>query len=203
MFGAGKLYVLVPASLGIGLLLPVPFYLAWRFLPAQFKKTRTALKTLNTAIITQYSCYMSVGINSSVMPSMVIGVFSQWFVRKRYPRAFTKYNYLLAGALDGGTQVISFILNFAVVSRPRIQTAHLDPISPFLLWLSSSELPVTPSRSPNGGVTISPCPPIGVCCPKEHSDVMDGYTEKKEKYTASRLSDFGLALICIPTVEEV
>lgn len=32
---------------------------------------------------------------------------------------------------------------------------------------------------------------------------MDGYTEKKEKYTASRLSDFGLALICIPTVEEV
>jgi OPT family oligopeptide transporter len=142
MFGAGKLYVLVPASLGIGLLLPVPFYLAWRFLPAQFKKTRTAFKKLNTAIICQYSCYMSVGINSSVMPSMVIGVFSQWFVRKRYPRAFTKYNvsrkavvnrfeetfpianiptrlvpreqYLLAGALDGGTQVISFILNFAV-----------------------------------------------------------------------------------------
>jgi hypothetical protein len=92
MFGAGKLYVLVPASLGIGLLLPVPFYLAWRFLPAQFKKTRTAFKKLNTAIICQYSCYMSVGINSSVMPSMVIGVFSQWFVRKRYPRAFTKYN---------------------------------------------------------------------------------------------------------------
>jgi hypothetical protein len=92
MFGSGKLYVLVPASLGIGLILPVPFYLAWRFLPAEWKRARTCFKKLNTAIICQYSCYMSVGINSSVMPSMVIGVFSQWFVRKRYPRAFTKYN---------------------------------------------------------------------------------------------------------------
>lgn len=57
--------------------------------------------------------------SQSVIPSMVIGLFSQAFVRKKYPKAFTKYNYLLAGALDGGTQVISFILNFAVVSGNR------------------------------------------------------------------------------------
>ena len=64
-------------------------------------------------------------------PSMVIGIFSQLWVRTRYPRWFTKYKYVLfrtlmpvpvlivsplsyimAAALDGGTQVISFILNF-------------------------------------------------------------------------------------------
>ena len=81
---------------------------------------------------------------------MAIGIFSQWWVRTRYPRWFTKYkcvsaapptrvcgicagtevdafvlngvgyvffllcSYIVAAALDGGTQVISFILNFAV-----------------------------------------------------------------------------------------
>lgn len=39
----------------------------------------------------QYSAYMSVGINTSTNPSMVIGLFSQWWVRTRYPRWFTKY----------------------------------------------------------------------------------------------------------------
>lgn len=115
MFSAGETYVLVPACLGIGLLLPIPTYLIWRFVvPHTWKKTRDGFKIINTAIIAQYSCYMSVGVNTSVIPAAVIGLFSQAFVRRRYPRAFTKYNYLLAGALDGGTQVISFILNFAV-----------------------------------------------------------------------------------------
>jgi hypothetical protein len=63
-FGAGEIYTIVPIALAIGCFLPVPFFLAWKFMPAQFTKTRTALRTLNTAIITQYSCYMSVGINS-------------------------------------------------------------------------------------------------------------------------------------------
>ena len=64
---------------------------------------------------------------------MVLGIVSQWWVRTRYPRWFTKYkyvvsrlchclrytdnddiSYIVAAALDGGTQVISFILNFAV-----------------------------------------------------------------------------------------
>ena len=65
---------------------------------------------------------------------MVIGIFSQWWVRTRYPRWFTKYkcvifidlaiclshnhsvtSYILAAALDGGTQVISFILSFVSI----------------------------------------------------------------------------------------
>ena len=48
-------------------------------------------QNFNTSIIMQYSCYLSVGINTSVNPSMAIGIFSQWWVRTRYPRWFTKY----------------------------------------------------------------------------------------------------------------
>ncbi|TFY74807.1 hypothetical protein EWM64_g9205 [Hericium alpestre] len=37
-----------------------------------------------------------------------------WYLRTRYPKWFAKYNYILAAALDGGTQVMVFILSFAV-----------------------------------------------------------------------------------------
>jgi putative flippase GtrA len=101
-------YRIIPICLAIGVCLPLPFYILHRWRP------NMGFNNVNTAIILQYSCYLSVGINTSVNPSMVLGVFSQWWVRTRYPRWFTKYNYIVAGALDGGTQVISFVLNFAL-----------------------------------------------------------------------------------------
>lgn len=91
MFASGKTYVSVPAALGYGLLLPVPFYLLYHYVCPSW----TWLTKINPAIITQYSCYMSVGVNSSVIPSAVLGIASQWWFRNRFPRAFTKYNYLL------------------------------------------------------------------------------------------------------------
>ena len=69
---------------------------------------------MNTSIILQYSCYLSVGVNTQVNTATALGIFSQWWVRTRYPRWFTKYNYIVAAALGGGTQVIVFILNFAL-----------------------------------------------------------------------------------------
>ncbi|KAJ3488990.1 hypothetical protein NLI96_g2467 [Meripilus lineatus] len=119
MFGPGSTYKMVPISLAIGVILPFPFYFAHRMWP------KVGFNNLNTSIIMQYSCFLSVGINTSVNPAMVIGIFSQWFVRTRFPRWFTKYNYIVAAALDGGTQVISFILNFAVFGASG--TAHAFP----------------------------------------------------------------------------
>ena len=43
-----------------------------------------------------------------------IGFLSQGYFRKRYSKLFVKYKDLLSAALDGGTQVIVFILSFAV-----------------------------------------------------------------------------------------
>jgi len=101
-------YRIIPISLAIGACLPIPFYIGHRLFP------KLGLDNFNTAIIMQWSCCLSVGINTQVNAAMAIGIFSQWWVRTRYPRWFTKYNYILSGALDGGTQVISFFLNFAL-----------------------------------------------------------------------------------------
>ena len=49
--------------------------------------------------------WLSVGINASAMCLFSVGFISQWWMRTRYPRWFAKYNYILAAALDGGTQV--------------------------------------------------------------------------------------------------
>ena len=140
MFGIHGVYYMVPLCLVIGLALPLPFIAAWYIWP------KAGFENFSTPIILQYSCYLSVGINTSVNPAMAIGIFSQWWVRTRYPRWFTKYKYVLAltvlrycnlisrlysysyimaAALDGGTQVISFILNFAVFGASG--TAHAFP----------------------------------------------------------------------------
>ncbi|KAH9830037.1 OPT oligopeptide transporter [Rhodofomes roseus] len=108
MFGAHSTYKMVPISLAVGLFLPLPFYICYRIWP------KAGFQNLNTSIILQYSCYLSVGVNTQVNTAMALGIFSQWWVRTRYPRWFTKYNYIVAAALDGGTQVIVFILNFAI-----------------------------------------------------------------------------------------
>jgi len=62
----------------------------------------------------QYAGELYGGISSYVNTSMVIGIVTQWWIRTRYPRWFTKYNYIIAAAMDGGTQVVIFILNFAI-----------------------------------------------------------------------------------------
>ncbi|CDZ98289.1 Sexual differentiation process protein ISP4 [Phaffia rhodozyma] len=119
MFTAGNTYYMIPVSLGLGLLLPLPIYALHRWKP------KFGFNNINPAIIMQYSAYLSVGVNTSVNTSMALGVISQYFVRRRYPKMFTKYNYIVSGAMDGGTQVISFILNFAVFGASG--TAHAFP----------------------------------------------------------------------------
>ena len=43
-----------------------------------------------------------------------MGLVSQLWLRNYYPGWYRKYNYILGGALDGGAQVMVFILSFAV-----------------------------------------------------------------------------------------
>ena len=57
---------------------------------------------------------MTVGTNSDVLSAVVVGIVSQVWLRRYHPGWYKKYNYILGGALDGGAQVMIFILSFAV-----------------------------------------------------------------------------------------
>lgn len=76
---------------------------------------------------------MGSGVTSTVLSSVIVGVVSQVWLRGYHPRWYNKFNYILGGdfficlhfdnndrltifvgALDGGAQVMIFILSFAV-----------------------------------------------------------------------------------------
>ncbi|EJD55165.1 OPT superfamily oligopeptide transporter [Auricularia subglabra TFB-10046 SS5] len=92
MFGRGGTYTMVPIALAIGLVLPIPFWLAHRRWP------KAGFHWIITPIITQarcrYSAWLTVGINTSITFAVIIGFYSQYWLRNRHPRWFTKYKYV-------------------------------------------------------------------------------------------------------------
>ncbi len=46
--------------------------------------------------------------------SIGVGVFSQFWLRRRLSNIYNKYSHLIGAALDGGPYIIIFILSFAV-----------------------------------------------------------------------------------------
>jgi hypothetical protein len=108
LFNVGQRYEWIPLSFLIGFIIPLPFWGLHKLFP------RAGFSYWNTAIITWYIGWLCVGINSSILTFFLVGWFSQFYLRKYKPAFFIKYNYILSAAMDGGTQVIVFIMTFAV-----------------------------------------------------------------------------------------
>ena len=108
MFSIGRTYQWIVLALPLGFVVPLPFY----FLHKRFPKA--GFDYIVTPVICWYLGFLSVGINSSVLMTFVIGFVVQFFVRKRYAEWFIKYNYILAAAIGGGTELLVFVTTFAV-----------------------------------------------------------------------------------------
>ncbi|KAL5523449.1 hypothetical protein ACEPAG_7622 [Sanghuangporus baumii] len=119
LFASGKRYEWVPWAYIVGLAVPIPFWLVHKRWPG------LRMDYLYTPVICYYIGWLCVGINSSILSYFTIAWFSQWWLRTRCPRWFAKYNYILGAALDGGTQVMVFILSFAVFGAAG--NTHLFP----------------------------------------------------------------------------
>ncbi|KAJ7713023.1 OPT oligopeptide transporter [Mycena olivaceomarginata] len=96
-------------------LIPFAMYVVavvWKFSDLKSKLAKFMIY-LNFPIILLYIGWLPY---SQWTSCMIIGVYSQWWLRTRRPKWFAKYNYILSAALDGGSQVILFILSFTVFS---------------------------------------------------------------------------------------
>lgn len=118
MFSFGQRYQWVSGAYFFGFLLPLPFYIMHRIFPKQW-----IWSYFNLSIIFWFMGYLVVGVNSSVWIYFFIGFVGQWYFRKYRPQQFIKWNYLVSAGMDGGTQVMVFLLSFAVagasgVARP-------------------------------------------------------------------------------------
>ena len=90
LFAVGKRYQWVAWAYVVGFAVPIPFWLAHKKWPG------LRLDYLYTPVICYYIGWLCVGINSSILSYFTIAWFSQWYLRTRCPRWFTKYNYILA-----------------------------------------------------------------------------------------------------------
>ncbi|RDW59135.1 hypothetical protein BP5796_12059 [Coleophoma crateriformis] len=109
MFSFGQRYQWVSAAYLFGFLLPVPFYIMHKIFPKQW-----IWSYLNMSIIFWYMGYLVVGSNASAWMYFAIGYLGQWYFRTYRPQQFIKWNYLVSAGMDGGTQVMVFMLSFAV-----------------------------------------------------------------------------------------
>ncbi|KAG6857387.1 hypothetical protein H0H87_004749 [Tephrocybe sp. NHM501043] len=115
LFSDGQRYQFVAWAYVIGLFVPLPFWIVHRYFP------KLRADYLYTPVICYYIGWLCVGINSSVTTYFLIAWFSQWWLRTRYPRWFAKYNYIVAAALDGGTQA-----SLACREHPVIRISSLN-----------------------------------------------------------------------------
>ncbi|KAI0298904.1 OPT oligopeptide transporter protein-domain-containing protein [Russula brevipes] len=113
LFAPGKRYQWVVWAYFLGFLAPIPFWVIHRYNP------KLRADYLYTPLILLCMGMLGAGINTSPTIYFAIAWFSQWFLRTRYPKWFARYNYILGAALDGGTQVMVFLLSFAVQGAVR------------------------------------------------------------------------------------
>lgn len=108
IYGVDGPYLIVPLGLIIGLTLPLMHWGVIKMIPGLRKLP------INTAIIAAYAGTHYYGITSWIWSSIAVGLFSQIWLRRRLPRVYNKYNFLIGAALDGGSQIVIFVLSFAV-----------------------------------------------------------------------------------------
>ncbi|KAG7090421.1 hypothetical protein E1B28_009540 [Marasmius oreades] len=121
LYATGTRYGFVPYMLLVGLLFPIPFYIAHRLWP------KVGFNLVFTPVLVAELGFLAVGINSSVFTSFCLAVFSQYYLRKYRATWFRKYNFLMSAALDGGTSVMVFIYTFAVGGGD-------GTVRPFPIW---------------------------------------------------------------------
>jgi hypothetical protein len=69
----------------------------------------------------QFAAFLGVGVTSTVLSTIIIGITSQVWLRAYHRGWYKKYNYILGGALDGGAQTMIFILSFAVYGAAGVE----------------------------------------------------------------------------------
>ncbi|KAH7340612.1 oligopeptide transporter [Rhizoctonia solani] len=121
---AGELYGLhgpykwVPIGLGLGMIPTTVQYFIWKRWP---KIGPVEVDKIMLPVIYMYAGWFSSGVNSITTSIIIVGLLSQVWLRRRHPGWYNKYNYILGGGLDGGTQTIVFILSFAVYGASGVE----------------------------------------------------------------------------------
>ncbi|KAI0316557.1 oligopeptide transporter [Amylostereum chailletii] len=118
LYGSNGEYFIIPMALFIGAGAVFIHWLVYKRWP---KIGSFRIDSVVLPIIFTYSAILGSGVNSSITSSILVGIVSQLWLRRYHPGWYRKYNYLLGGALDGGAQVMIFVLSFAVFGASGVE----------------------------------------------------------------------------------
>lgn len=111
MYGPGTPYFIIPMAVLIGMAVVIVHWVFSRFVP---KIGSVSTKDLIIPTVFLYSAWMTVGQNSIILTTILVGLISQGWVRTRYPKWFKDFNYIVGAGFDGGSLLVIFVLSFAV-----------------------------------------------------------------------------------------
>ncbi|KAK5108447.1 hypothetical protein LTR62_008334 [Meristemomyces frigidus] len=132
LYSIGQRYQWCTIAYLVGFIVPVPMYLMYKYGGMKAKWA----SYINPSIILWFMGNLFVGINAGFTTFFIIAFVFQWYIRKYHPKFFVDWNYLISAALDGGTQIMVFILTFAVAGGSGV--AH-----PFPYWAGNPDLSLT------------------------------------------------------------
>jgi len=125
LYGPGKRYFFIPASLLLGFFAPLPFLFVEKTWP------KSVFGLFNVPLVAGTIQVAINGTTSGRVTAIIVGFISQYWVRIYRPQMFTDYNHVLSAALDGGTQIAVLLISFAT---GKIKLPHylLNPAPPYL-----------------------------------------------------------------------
>ncbi|KAL1405685.1 hypothetical protein Q8F55_007351 [Vanrija albida] len=112
LYAAGGRYIQVPAAIGFGFLAVC----VHRFVYIWVKKIGPIhVNDINFPQLLSYSGSLA-GVSQGciLLSRLIVGFYTQFYLRNYKPKIFSKYSYLVTAAFDGGSLVVLFILSFAV-----------------------------------------------------------------------------------------
>ncbi|KAG0142146.1 hypothetical protein CROQUDRAFT_50677 [Cronartium quercuum f. sp. fusiforme G11] len=100
----GQKYEILPYCLIAGFVLPIPIFLLHKWKP------KAGFNRLNISLFASSIFNCIKGATSGRMTAMVIGFYTQYYIRKYHFGWYQKYNYTISAALDGGTEMAILLL---------------------------------------------------------------------------------------------
>lgn len=126
LYKSGQTYSIVPIGLAIGAACVVVHWLVVKVVP---RIRGLSLSDFNFPQFIQFAGYIPYNSPQTcvIFNQIASGFFVQYYLRNYHPRIFRDYSYLIAGAFDGASLLVLFILSFAVFGAG-------GPSVPFPAW---------------------------------------------------------------------
>jgi OPT family small oligopeptide transporter len=131
MFGPGSIYGAIHYYWLIGAALPVIFYLLMRWAP------KSPARYLNAPVMLGAMGWLPPASPLSFSTWAIVGLIFNYWIMRRWPAWWHKYNYITAAGLDSGLVISTVVIFFAIQFKDTTPPQWWGNIKPFETMVSA------------------------------------------------------------------